>query len=109
MAAIMKKQICILLALSVITGCTLRDKYDVIIRNGTIYNGTGSKPLKGDLAIRSDTIAAIGNLKYARGAVEIDAKGRAVAPGFINMLSWADKSLIEDGRSQSDLRQGVTL
>jgi N-acyl-D-amino-acid deacylase len=109
MTAIMKKQICILLAFVVITGCTTREKYDVIIRNGTVYNGTGAKPFSGDIAIEGDTIAAIGNLKNARGVVEIDATGQAIAPGFINMLSWADKSLIEDGRSQSDLRQGVTL
>jgi N-acyl-D-amino-acid deacylase len=109
MLTIMKKQIYTLLALLIITGCTTRDKYDVIIRSGTVYDGTGSKPFIGDLAIQGDTIVAMGDLKNARGAVEIDAKGQAVAPGFINMLSWADKSLIEDGRSQSDLRQGVTL
>ena len=60
----MKKQICILLGLIIITGCTIRDKYDVIIRNGTVYNGTGAKPFSGDIAIKGDTIAAIGNLKY---------------------------------------------
>ncbi len=105
----MKNQIYTLVAILIITGCTPGNKYDVIIRNGTIYNGTGTKPFSGDLAIQGDSIAAIGNLKNVRGAVEIDATGLAVAPGFINMLSWADKSLIEDGRSQSDLRQGVTL
>jgi N-acyl-D-amino-acid deacylase len=83
--------------------------YDVIIRNGTIYDGSGGNPFTGDVAIRGDKIVAIGNLTGAKARVEIDARGLAVAPGFINMLSWATDSLIEDGRSQSDLRQGVTL
>jgi N-acyl-D-amino-acid deacylase len=83
--------------------------YDVIIRNGTIYDGSGGNPFTGDVAIRGDKIVAIGNLAGAKARVEIDARGLAVAPGFINMLSWATDSLIEDGRSQSDLRQGVTL
>ena len=82
---------------------------DLLIRNGMIYDGSGGKPFKGDLAINGETIAAVGQLKDARGKVEIDARGLAVAPGFINMLSWATDSLIEDGRSQGDLRQGVTL
>ena len=83
--------------------------YDLIIRNGLIYDGSGDDPFTGDIAIQGDKIVAIGNLAGARGKVEIDARGLAVAPGFINMLSWATDSLIEDGRSQSDLRQGVTL
>ena len=89
--------------------CTPKVKYDVIIRNGTIYDGSGTKPLTGDIAILGDSIAAMGNLSNATGSEEIDASGMAVAPGFINMLSWANESLIEDGRSQSDIRQGVTL
>ena len=84
-------------------------KYDVIIRNGSIYDGSGSPPFTGDVALRGDTIVAIGKLREARGKTEIDATGLAVAPGFINMLSWATESLIRDGRSQSDIRQGVTL
>ena len=92
-----------------ITGCTGTDRFDVIIRNGMIYDGSGSLPYKGDVAIRSDTIVAVGNLGKARAEREIDATGLAVAPGFINMLSWAVESLIEDGKSQSDIRQGVTL
>lgn len=84
-------------------------KYDVIIRNGTIYNGSGEPPFKGDIAIIHDTIAAIGNLKTDQGKKEIDAEGLAVAPGFINMLSWADRSLLMDGRSMSNIKQGVTL
>jgi N-acyl-D-amino-acid deacylase len=85
-------------------------RYDVVIRNGTIYDGSGGPPVTGDLAISGDTIVAVGaDLGSARAEVEIDAAGRAVAPGFINMLSWATESLIEDGRSQGDIRQGVTL
>ena len=83
--------------------------YDMIIRNGMIYDGNGGEPYKSDIGIKNDTIAFIGDLSKAAGVNEIDAKGNAVAPGFINMLSWATESLIEDGRSQSDIRQGVTL
>jgi N-acyl-D-amino-acid deacylase len=83
--------------------------YDLIIRNGTIYDGSGRPPAKGDLALNGEAIAAIGQLRGARGRTELDARGLAVAPGFINMLSWANRSLLEDGRSQSDIRQGVTL
>jgi len=83
-------------------------RFDVVIRNGTIYDGSGSAPFRGDVAIKDDLIAALGaNLK--KGTVEIDAGGLAVSPGFINMLSWGVESLIEDGRGESDLRQGVTL
>src|SRR5687767_13765294 len=85
------------------------EKYDTIIRNGTIYDGNGAEPFKGDIGIKGDTIAFIGDLSKASAKNEIDANGNAVAPGFINMLSWANESLIEDGRSQSDIRQGVTL
>lgn len=88
---------------------TPQTTYDVIIRNGTIYDGTGAKPFTGDVALRADTIAALGDLKNATAKREIDARGLAVAPGFINMLSWADRSLLMDGRSVSDIKQGVTL
>lgn len=83
--------------------------HDVIIRHGTVYDGSGRTPLIADVAIDGDRIAQIGDLSQQRGRLEIDAAGLAVAPGFINMLSWATTSLIEDGRSQSDIRQGVTL
>ncbi len=83
--------------------------YDVVLRNGSIYDGTGSPPLQADLAIDGDRIAAIGELAAKTGRTEIDASGLAVAPGFINMLSWANKSLLQDGRSLSDVLQGVTL
>ena len=84
-------------------------KYDVIIRNGMIYDGNGGPPYKGDIAINADTIAMIGNLTNASAKNEIDAKGMAVSPGFVNMLSWSNESLIQDGRSQGEIRQGVTL
>src|SRR5438876_8444386 len=84
-------------------------QFDLLIRNGTIYDGSGNAPSVGDVAINRTSIAALGKLDNARGKMEIDAKGLAVAPGFINMLSWTTESLIEDGRSQSDIRQGVTL
>lgn len=90
-----------------ITACSA--DYDVIIRNGTVYDGSGSQPVTADVAIDDDRIAAIGSLDDMRGKLEIDATGMAVAPGFINMLSWANVSLIVDPRSQSDIRQGVTL
>jgi N-acyl-D-amino-acid deacylase len=105
----MKNLICLFLAVLLATGCNPDKEYDIVIKNGTIYDGSGGIPYKGDLAINSDTIAALGDLKGAHGKRVIDATNMAVAPGFINMLSWADKSLIEDGRSQSDIRQGVTL
>ncbi|MBP1653810.1 MAG: aminoacylase [Bacteroidetes bacterium] len=90
-------------------GCSREPAYDVVIRNGTIYDGAGRLPFRGDLAIRGDTIAAMGQRVPGTGRVDIDARGLAVAPGFINMLSWANESLIQDGRSESDIRQGVTL
>ncbi len=83
--------------------------YDVVIRNGTIYDGSGSPGVIGDVALKDDTLAMIGGIVEGRGRVEIDATGLAVSPGFINMLSWATVDLIEDGRSQGDIRQGVTL
>jgi len=88
---------------------TMAVNYDLLIRNGTIYDGSGRAPVVGDVAINGDTIAAVGKLTDARGKTEVDARGLAVAPGFINMLSWANESLIQDGRSQSGIRQGVTL
>ncbi|HXV62369.1 MAG TPA: D-aminoacylase [Vicinamibacteria bacterium] len=84
-------------------------QYDVVLRNGTIYDGSGNPGVVGDIAIRDDRIAAVGDVGDATAAVEVDVTGLAVAPGFINMLSWATESLIEDGRSLGDLRQGVTL
>ncbi len=82
--------------------------FDVLIKGGTVYDGTGRAPRRVDVAIKGDRIVAIGNLKSARARSEVDARGLAVAPGFINMLSWSTESLIVDGRSQGEVRQGVT-
>jgi N-acyl-D-amino-acid deacylase len=87
---------------------TSEGNFDVIIRNGTVYDGTGAEPREADVAIRGDRIAGIGDFKSAKANTVIDAKGLVVAPGFINMLSWSTESLIQDGRSQSEIRQGVT-
>jgi N-acyl-D-amino-acid deacylase len=89
--------------------CTPRTEYDVIIRNGTIYDGSGSPGVVGDVAFQGDRIAAVGDIGNAVSANEVDASGLAIAPGFINMLSWSTESLIVDGRSQGEIRQGVTL
>jgi N-acyl-D-amino-acid deacylase len=82
--------------------------FDVIIRSGTVYDGTGAEPRQADVAIRGDRIAGVGDFKSAKANTVVDAKGLAVAPGFINMLSWSTESLIQDGHSQSEIRQGVT-
>jgi N-acyl-D-amino-acid deacylase len=82
--------------------------YDIIIRNGTVYDGTGNKPCRADVGIKADQIVAIGDLSRAKARTEVDATGMAVAPGFINMLSHSEISLIADYRSLSELRQGVT-
>jgi N-acyl-D-amino-acid deacylase len=84
-------------------------EYDVVLRGGAVYDGSGGPPAVADVAVRGDTVTAVGDLRGARGSREIDARGLAVAPGFINMLSWAPDSLLADGRSQGDIRQGVTL
>ncbi|HXD29678.1 MAG TPA: D-aminoacylase [Pyrinomonadaceae bacterium] len=82
--------------------------FDIIVAGGTIYNGTGARPFKADVGIKGDRIVAIGRLKSADARTVISAKNLAVAPGFINMLSWSTESLIADPRSQSEIRQGVT-
>jgi N-acyl-D-amino-acid deacylase len=102
-------QIFLLFSMLALGGCTPSESFDVLIKNGQIYDGSGEVSFRGDIGINSDTIAAIGNLETATGIIEIDATGLAVSPGFINMLSWANVSLIHDGRSQGDIRQGVTL
>ena len=84
-------------------------RYDVLIRGGTVYDGTGSAPVKADVGIQGDRIVALGRLAAKDARTVVEAKGLAVAPGFINMLSWSNESLIADGRSQSEIRQGVTL
>src|SRR5262245_31956035 len=89
-------------------GQTQRADYDVIIRNGMVYDGTGGAPLRADVGVRDNQIGAIGDLSKAKATNEIDARGMAVAPGFINMLSHSETSLIADYRSLGELRQGVT-
>lgn len=84
-------------------------RYDVVIRGGTVYDGTGGAPYLADVAISGDRIAAIGPRLPGRGRTEVDARGKAVSPGFINMLSHPEESLFADGRALSDLAQGVTL
>ena len=97
-----------LLCLVLLAACQSKVQYEKIIRNGMIYDGNGGQPFKGDIAINADTIAAIGELTNAVGKDEIDAKGMAVAPGFINMMGHSEDALIQDGKSQGDIRQGVT-
>jgi N-acyl-D-amino-acid deacylase len=105
-ASMIRKISCIA-ALLTLTGCSA--EYDVVIRRGTIYDGNGGTPIVGDVAVRGDSIVVVGGEVSGRSRIDVDATGLAVAPGFINMLSWATESLIEDGLSQSDIRQGVTL
>jgi N-acyl-D-aspartate/D-glutamate deacylase len=83
--------------------------YDVIIRGGTLYDGTGAPPVQADVALQGDQVVAVGDLSGANALEEVDARGMAVAPGFINVLSWATESIIEDPRSMADIHQGVTL
>ena len=84
-------------------------RYDVVIAGGTVYNGTGAAGVRAEIGITGDRIATIApSLDRGTAGTVIDASGLAVAPGFINMLSWATESLIADGRSQGDIRQGVT-
>jgi N-acyl-D-amino-acid deacylase len=105
----MKKLFVFIMATAAMWSCQQQKEYDVVIRGGTVYDGSGKAPTKADVAIVGDTIAAIGDLSDAKGKTEIDANGLAVAPGFINMLSWAVETLILDGNGESDIRQGVTL
>ncbi len=102
-------------ALLALAGCTEQvpesppPPFDIVIRDGTIYDGSGRAPYRGDVALKGDRIAYVGTRRAFRGGAEIDARGLAVAPGFINMLSWSNSTLIRDGRGQSAIRQGVTL
>ncbi|MCB0277963.1 MAG: D-aminoacylase [Calditrichaeota bacterium] len=103
------RQIHCLILLFLFIACSTKTTYDVIIRNGIVYDGSGSEGAKQDIGIVNDSILKIGDLSSESAKFEIDAHGLAVAPGFINTLSWASNSLIHDGNSQSDIRQGVTL
>ena len=103
------QRLSLILLLALLGACaTTTNTYELLIENGTIYDGNGGKPYQADIAVIDDRIVAIGDVAGSADAV-IDAEGYAVAPGFINMLSWATESLVIDGRSQSDIRQGVTL
>ncbi len=99
----------LLLLIPLLAACDREPDYDLLVRGGTVYDGSGSPGVAGDVAIRGDRIAYVGPKAPGRARREIDATGQAVAPGFINMLSWSTESLLVDGRGQSDLRQGVTL
>jgi N-acyl-D-amino-acid deacylase len=94
--------------LAMFASSLLAEEFDVIIKGGTVYDGSGSEGQHFDLAIKGDRIAGVGDFKNAKAKETVNATGLAVAPGFINMLSWSDQSLIQDGRSQSEIRQGVT-
>jgi N-acyl-D-amino-acid deacylase len=101
--------VALLLALAGSTGASATPAYDVVIRNGTIYDGSGGSSFVADVAINGDRIAAIAAHIDGSGRTEVDARGKAVSPGFINMLAHPEESLIADGRGLSDLAQGVTL
>lgn len=103
----MRNLICLLFVCATIASCSTK-KYDTIIRNGLVYDGNGGEPYKADIAIQNDSIAFIGDLSKESANNEVDAKGLAVAPGFINMMGHSEESLFQDGRAQSDIRQGVT-
>jgi len=106
----MRLRACLLFgALAWLAACEPAPAYDLVIRHGTVYDGSGGEPFVGDVAIHGDSIVAVGDAVRGRGRGEVDATGYAVSPGFINMLSWAGEDLLVDGRSQGDLRQGVTL
>ena len=104
----MKKIFYFLFLLILFTACKKRE-YDIVIRGGTVYDGSGKPGVVNDVGINADTVAFVGDLSSAVGKKEIIAKGLVVAPGFINMMSHAEVSLILDGNSQSDIRQGITL
>ena len=100
----------LLLASMLAVSCaSSRADHDWILRGGTVYDGEGGAPAVTDVAIDGDRVVAVGDLSGRRGARELDVHGLAVAPGFVNMLSWANVSLLHDGRSLSDIAQGVTL
>lgn len=100
--------LCALMMLATATAAD-RSRYDTVIRSGLVYDGSGSAPFTGDVAIKDDRIVYVGPHAPGKGRTEVDARGKAVAPGFINMLAHPEESLLIDGRALSDLRQGVTL
>src|SRR5580692_1794210 len=105
----MRKHYCLWVGLSLLLSCHPTPHYDSIIRHGTIYDGSGSPAYKADIGIRQDTIAFVGDLSDAEATRDLDAKGMAVSPGFIDMQSQSMQSLLQDGRSMGAIRQGVTL
>src|SRR3982750_1518504 len=92
-----------------VTSAAPPPSYSVLIRGGMIYDGSGGVPYEGDVALTGDKIVYVGSHAPGRAAHVVDATGKAVSPGFINMLSWANEDLIADGRGLSDTMQGVTL
>ncbi|MGE0043979.1 MAG: amidohydrolase family protein [Vicinamibacterales bacterium] len=98
-----------LLAVTLVSACTSAPEYDVVIRHGTVYDGNGGPGMVTDVAINGDRVAVVGDLSGAVGRQDVDATGMAVTPGFIDMLNHSETSLLADGRSQSGIRQGVTL
>ncbi len=105
----MKRAALSLAAALLATSANAAPAYDLVIRNAEVYDGTGAKPFKGEVAIKGEKIAYVGPRAPGAGAKTLDAGGKAVSPGFINMLSWATDTLIADGRGLSDLKQGITL
>ena len=105
----MRKPAGIWLLIGLFAACRPTPHYDTIIRHAAIYDGSGKPPFNGDLGIKNDTVAAIGDLQAAKADQEIDANGRAVSPGFIDMQSQSMESLLQDGRSMGAIKQGVTL
>ena len=97
-----------LLTAAAATAFAQPQEFDVLIKGGMVYDGTGGEPRRADVAIRGDRIVGIGDYAKAKATNTVNAAGLAVAPGFINMLSWSTESLLEDGLSQSEIRQGVT-
>jgi N-acyl-D-amino-acid deacylase len=104
----LSRSVPLLLALGALSAAEPPRDFDLIVRGGQVYDGTGGRPRRADVGIRGDRIAGVGDLSKARAGASLDARGLAVAPGFINMLSWSNQSLIADGRSQGEVRQGVT-
>jgi N-acyl-D-amino-acid deacylase len=105
----MRSKLALCAAAVLLMGAAPLPAYDLVIRNAQVYDGSGGAPFKGEVAVKADRIAYVGPHARGSGVREIDVHGQAVAPGFINMLSWANESLIADGRGLSDLKQGVTL
>src|SRR5438445_11684516 len=98
---------CAALLLILVRRLPAAEPSDVMIRGGTVYDGSGKAPIQADVALRGDKVAGVGNFDAQAAKVVVDAKGLTVAPGFINMLSWSNESLLADGRSQGEVRQGV--